>query len=188
MTTTPTTNPYGGMRPEWAFPRSSGPTVKAYRSEAEKDAATLDDSVTLDEFKPRVEAYYRNAEALHRARCIGEGLVRARMRMERCAAWLWRQGACSDGMAFVRRHRSPEAAMLASAAANGPDGDYISWVIPRLGELSVALWGTLCDGRLDTDHERERGWPSVVAVTKHILASHEWRSLPWQRDPEVSRG
>jgi hypothetical protein len=163
-----TINPYGGMRPGWAFPRSSGPVVKAYRTEAEKDAARVDNAVSYAEFVPRCSAYHRNRVALHRARCIGEGLVRVRARMERFVAWLREQDACEEGIAFARQHVSPEAAVHAAAAGAPEERTHACWlwmVVPR--------YGGSCPG-CDRD-------------ASELLASKEWASLPWQRDPEVSR-
>jgi hypothetical protein len=124
---------------------------------------TVHVGVAIDEW---LDGLARSRESLKRARCIGEGHVRARARMERFVAWLREQDACEEGIAFARQHVSPEAAVHAAAAGAPEERRHACWlwmVVPR--------YGGSCPG-CDRD-------------ASELLASKEWASLPWQRDPEV---
>jgi hypothetical protein len=105
-----------------------------------------------------------------RTYAIGEGLVRARQRMERALAWLREQGACADSIVFASAYRSPEAAVMALAEQGS---SYLCWLHDYvLGDCATCPF---CD-------------EDAVRVARWLIASPEWASLPWQRDPGVDRG
>lgn len=111
--------------------------------------------------------------ALARTITIALAHERARARMARFVAWLVENGACSPGLAFAKRYRSPEQAVMERARKCR----YCSFIYNTVDEtMARQRW-------------RQRWLESDdVAVARRLVASPEWASLPWQRDPGVAHG
>lgn len=113
-----------------------------------------------------VGAHQRStAEVEPRTRGIGEGRAKARARMERFVAWL-RDDAGQRFAAMpsqVARYMSPEHYIRAALS------DRWFWPLIMMG-------GQWCNR-----------YAAKRSAADALLASPEWASLPWQRDPsEVS--
>lgn len=112
-----------------------------------------------------------------RTYAIGEGLVRARQRMERFACWL------RTGREEMERRTkpliegpSPEAFMRGLAERGRVE------VLPRHWIADVA---TLAGFPMEWDLDDPA---SLGLAVCDLLASPEWASLPWQQDPGVGHG
>ena len=138
-----TTTPYGQQRPGWAFPRKSLPPLWCSPGGG---------CVTCSE--------RRAAEALHRARAIGEAHARARMRMARFRLWLSEHQAPAALRYAAEHSRSPEAVAM---AAEQVDVRWLGWACGLLGLIHY--------------HLCSRGGTSPKA--RSILVTHpKWASLP----------
>lgn len=108
-------------------------------------------------------------ESHRRSLGIAMALEAARARMRRFVAWLEESeeaGAFDDVLAHV----SPEAAVH-YAASKG-----YQWPFYTTGGDWLDRWWDAF------------GRTAEMALVPEMLASPEWASLPWQRDPEVRRG
>jgi hypothetical protein len=134
---------------------------------------TVHVGVAIDEW---LDGLARSRESLKRARCIGEGHVRARARMARFVAWLEEMPACGERSEVIYETvccMSPELAVRLV-----PSWCTVRWLSMR---VEFKWWRRMCDVLSEPVAAAE-------AVRDAMLASPEWASLPWQRDPEVSRG
>ena len=139
------------------------------------------DDVAIERLRPGTLATFADDQ---RTRGIALAHERARARNERWLAWLRSADvdACADGLQFAARFQSPEAAVRAAASSPDPwDWHHVTWLHGEIG-LGFIAFGDhcpACSGRRD----------DMRALARKIIASPEWLSLPWQRDPsEVANG
>jgi hypothetical protein len=159
------------------------PTTRAQRIAALMQCGRSEEAArsivaTADAMMQRVE--------MNRAHAIAKAHERARAaaaaRNVRWRKWLIANGACWEALELAAKSRTPEDAVLSEARDGSPFSG--TWWLARrvLGRRPAEdLWDRVwIPGSIGAIYE---------ARARELLASTEWASLPWQRDPsEVARG
>jgi hypothetical protein len=166
-------SPYASPRPGWAFPRCRvsdpewwcGFTSRTLPVSLAPGGVSIDGQV----FDPSIFPTTPRARL-----AVALGLVRARQRMARFVAWLRLDLVPLMVEQDLPLYMSPEHFVV--RAGERRDWTRLRWIA-----------GTLVGGR----------WNHLVIVAQRngdadglvagILASPEWKRLPWQRDPEAGR-